>query len=342
MDDVPEDDSPRRGLAIPSAATVVLLVNLGTPSAPTTSAVRFYLAQFLSDRRVIDLPRWLWLPLLYGVILLVRPRRSARLYQRIWTAAGSPLLTGTAALAHALQLHFDPAEVEVRYAMRYGEPGITTVMREFKASKPRSLIVLPLFPQYSAATTASVFDAMSAELCRWRCVPDLQFIVDYHDDDGYIDALAESVEAHWREQGRADQLLLSFHGIPQRYVAAGDPYATQCESTAQRLKARLGLGADEIKLCYQSRVGLEVWLQPYTDATLRELPAKGIRRVQVLCPGFAIDCLETLEEIAMTNRHTFLAAGGERFEYIPALNAQPAHVNALDALIRRRLQSILQ
>ncbi|MEO8459398.1 MAG: ferrochelatase [Dokdonella sp.] len=342
MDEVFESESSRRVSKKPLPAKVVLLVNLGTPSAPTASAVRRYLAQFLSDRRVIDLPRWLWLPLLYGVILLVRPRRSARLYQHIWTPTGSPLLIGTAALAHALQQRFDPAAVEIRYAMRYGAPDMATVMSEFKAPSPRSLVVLPLFPQYSAATTASVFDSLSAELRRWRSVPDLQFIADYHNDEGYIDALAGSVEAHWREHGRADRLLLSFHGIPQRYVAAGDPYATQCESTAHQLKVRLGLDADEITLCYQSRVGLETWLQPYTDATLRELPAQGIRRVQVLCPGFAIDCLETLEEIAMTNRDLFLGAGGERFEYIPALNAQPAHVAALDALIRRRLCGVSQ
>jgi protoporphyrin/coproporphyrin ferrochelatase len=324
----------------PVAAGVVL-VNLGTPAAPTAAAVRRYLAEFLSDPRIVERPRWLWKPILHGVILRVRPQRSAALYQKIWTPEGSPLQTGTAALATALEAALRrqrPGPILVRHAMRYGDPSVGSVLRELSAAGVRRLIVLPLFPQYSATTTASVLDAVGAELSRWRRVPDLRFVADYHADPKYIEALALSVEAHWQQHGRADRLVLSFHGIPKRYFAAGDPYFCQCQATARSLRERLDLREEAIVVAFQSRVGREPWLKPYTDQVLEAMPREGIRRVQVLCPGFAIDCLETLEEIAITNRERFLAAGGERFDYIPSLNATPAQVAALTELVLRNAQ----
>jgi ferrochelatase len=323
------------------AAAGVLLVNLGTPEAPTPKAVRRYLAEFLSDRRIAEFPRWLWWLVLHGVILRVRPARSAALYEKIWTPEGSPLAIGTAALTQELQKALAaqrPGPILVRHAMRYGGPSIPETLREMTAAGVRRLLVLPLFPQYSGTTTASVLDAVSAELARWRWVPDLRFVADYHTEPHYIEALARSVAAHWQRQGRADRLVLSFHGIPQRYFRAGDPYFCQCQATARRLRERLDLREDELVVSFQSRVGREKWLEPYTEATLAALPGQGARSVQVLCPGFPIDCLETLEEIAITNRERFLRAGGERFEYIPALNSEDDHVGALAHLILRHGQ----
>ena len=323
------------------AAAGVLLVNLGTPDAPTPKAVRTYLAEFLADPRIVEAPRWLWWLALHGVILRVRPARSAKLYQSIWTPAGSPLLTGTEALAAALQKSLKqqrPAPILVRAAMRYGKPSIAAALRDLSAAGMRRLIVLPLFPQYSGTTTASVLDAVGAELARWRFVPDFRFVTDYHAEPRYIEALARSVEAHWQSHGRAERLVLSFHGIPERYFRNGDPYFCQCQATARALRERLDLREDEVIVSFQSRVGREPWLAPYTDEVFRKLPGDGIKRVQVLCPGFAIDCLETLEEIAIRNREYFLEAGGERFEYIAALNAGDDHVAALADLILRNGQ----
>jgi ferrochelatase len=324
----------------PVAAGVVL-VNLGTPTAPTPEAVKRYLAEFLSDPRIVERPRWLWKPILHGVILRVRPKRSAALYQKIWTPEGSPLLTGTAALASALEAALKeqrPGPILVRHAMRYGDPSIASVLRELSAAGMRRLLVLPLFPQYSATTAASVLDAVGAELSRWRRVPDFRFVADYHADPKYIEALALTVEAHWQKHGRADRLVLSYHGIPKRYFDAGDPYFCQCQATARGLRERLDLRDEDVVVTFQSRVGREPWLKPYTDHTLLAMPREGVKRVQVLCPGFAVDCLETLEEIAITNRELFLRAGGERFEYIPALSATPAHVAALAELVLRQTQ----
>ena len=323
----------------PSAA--VLLVNLGTPDAPDRRAVKRYLAQFLSDPRIVELPRWLWKPILHGVILRIRPARSAALYAKIWTPAGSPLQTGTAALTGKLQDALKvqrPGPIAVRYAMRYGNPDIGGALRELAASGARRILVVPLFPQYSATTSASVLDAVGAELATWRWVPELRFVADYHAEARYIEALARSVEAHWQRQGRAERLVLSFHGIPERYFRAGDPYFCQCQATARRLRERLDLREDEMIVCFQSRVGRQKWLKPYTEQVLSELPGQGVRHLQVLCPGFSIDCLETLEEIAMTNRTRFLTAGGEQFEYIPCLNAGADHVGAIADLILRHGQ----
>jgi len=316
----------------------VLLVNLGTPDAPTASAVRRYLAQFLSDRRVIDTPRWLWWPILHGVILRLRPRRSARAYASIWTEQGSPLLVFSQALADALDQRLRAASadrVQVALAMCYGRPAIAATIDRLFESGVRRLLVLPIYPQYSATSTGAVFDAVTSALQRLRWPPELRFVNDYHDDEEYISVLAENVQKFWREHGRAQRLLLSFHGIPQRYVRMGDPYYDQCMVTARRLREKLGIGADACSVAFQSRVGREPWLMPYTYETLKQLPGQGVRHVQVLCPGFAVDCLETLEEIAETNRHLFLAAGGERMDYIPAPNADAAHVDMLLRLVRR-------
>lgn len=319
----------------------VLLVNLGTPDAPTKRAVRRYLAQFLADPRIVELPRWLWWLILHGVILRIRPARSAALYAKIWTPEGSPLATGTAALTERVQSSLRaqrPGPIVVRHAMRYGNPGIGAVLRQLAASGVQRLLVVPLFPQYSGTTTASALDAIGEELATWRRVPDLRFVTEYHADVRYIEALARSIEAHWMRQGRAQRLLLSYHGIPQKYFRAGDPYFCQCQATARRLRERLGLNDDELMVTFQSRVGRTTWLQPYTEATLEALPAQGVKHVQVVCPGFSIDCLETLEEIALTNHARFLHAGGERFEYIPALNSGDDHVAALTEIILRQGQ----
>jgi ferrochelatase len=319
----------------------VLLVNLGTPTAPTAKALRPYLAQFLGDTRVIDYPRWLWWLILHGVILRLRPARSAHAYAKIWTAQGSPLRVGSEALRDALQAELDrphSGKVRVALAMRYGEPSVAGTIETLQREGVRRLLVLPLYPQYSATSTGSVIDAVADIFKRLRWPPELRVINDYHDDDGYIDALARSIENWWRVHGRGDKLLLSFHGIPERYVRLGDPYAEQCQVTARRLRERLQLTRDQLVVSFQSRVGRERWLQPYTDATVRELAAAGSRRLDVACPGFAVDCLETLEEIAMQNRDFFVAAGGEALRYIPALNDSAEHVAGLGALIRRHLQ----
>ena len=318
----------------------VLLVNLGTPTAPTARSVRPYLAQFLGDRRVIDYPRWLWWPILHGVILRVRPKRSAHAYARIWDERGSPLRYLSEALASALQTGLDrqqPGTLRVALAMRYGEPSVAQAIARLQREGVRRLLVLPLYPQYSATSTGSVIDAVADALKLLRWPPELRIVNDYHDDPGHIEALAQSVERWWGANGRGEKLLLSFHGIPERYVRLGDPYADQCRRTAQLLRERLQLGEDDLLVSFQSRVGRERWLQPYTDATVRRLAAEGVKRLDVACPGFAVDCLETLEEIAMQNRDFFIAAGGESLRYIPALNDSAEQVASLAALVHRHL-----
>lgn len=316
--------------------TAVLLVNLGTPAAPTRGAVRRYLAQFLHDHRVVELTRWLWCPLLHFAILPLRSGPVARKYASIWTPAGSPLMTHTRGLAEKLQ-HQMP-DVQVRMAMRYGEPSVAGTLRELRAAGLQRLLVLPLYPQYSATTTASVFDAVMAELSAWREQPELRLVKDYHRDDAWLDAMEARLRAHWDLHGRGGKLLLSFHGIPQRYVRNGDPYARQCEASAAALAARLGLTDADWQLSYQSRFGREPWLQPYTDDALATLAGQGVKTVDVACPGFAVDCLETLEEIAMENARVFQAAGGGELRYVSALNDEPGHVAALAAIARRHLQ----
>lgn len=322
--------------------SAVVLVNLGTPDAPTAAAVRRYLAEFLGDPRVIEAPRWLWWLVLHGVILRVRPRRSARAYQAVWTERGSPLLLGsqdlTQAVAAKLSAQLGDGAPAVRLAMSYGEPGLTRVLGELQAQGLRRLLVIPMYPQYSGSTTASVFDAVTSELQRWRWVPELRFVTDYYRAPGYVAALAASVRAWWAEHGRAERLLLSFHGIPRRYLTNGDPYFCQCQVTARLLREALQMSDDELVVSFQSRVGTEVWLQPYTQKLLETWAGNGVRRVQVMCPGFAIDCLETLEEIAVENAHAFVKAGGESLQYIPALNAGTEHVDLMCELIQQHSQ----
>ncbi len=310
----------------------VLVANLGTPDAPTTAAVRRFLAEFLSDRRVVDLPRALWLPVLHGVILRIRPRRSARAYREIWTASGSPLLVNTQALAGALEQRlasFLSAPVPVATGMTYGKPSIAAALDELRARDVRRLLVLPLYPQYSATTTASVLDRVEAALAHLDWQPEVLCVDDYHADAGYVAALAESLAGRIADFGAGAHLLFSFHGLPQRYVDAGDPYHEQCQATAQLVAARLALPPDSWSVAYQSRVGGARWLEPYTEDRLRALATQDTRRVVVCCPGFAVDCLETLEEIALRGRAGFLAAGGASFDYVPALNDGPAHVECL-------------
>jgi len=285
---------------------------------------------------VIDYPRWLWWPIL-RVILAIRPRRSAHAYARIWTAAGSPLRVLSEALAAALQAELGD-QAHVALAMRYGAPSVAAKIAQLQAAGVRRLLVLPLYPQYSATSTGSVIDAVADVLKQLRWPPELRLVNDYHDDPAHIEALAARIERWWQDNGRGEKLLLSFHGIPERYVRLGDPYLAQCQATAARLRARLGLDEEQVLLSFQSRVGRERWLEPYTDATVRRLAGDGIRRLDVACPGFAVDCLETLEEIAMQNRDFFLDAGGQELRYIPALNDSTEQVASLAAIIRRHMQ----
>lgn len=324
----------------PAADSAVLIVNLGTPDAPTPAAVRRFLSEFLHDHRVVDLPRWLWCPLLHGVILPLRAPRVARKYQAIWIdglsadSSGSPLRVHTRALCEAIQARLPGARVAM--AMRYGQPGIAATLRALRDAGMRRLLVLPLYPQYSATTTASVFDAVGKELSRWEDVPELRCVRDYHLDAGWLDAQAQQI-ARLRADAPAEKLLLSFHGIPERYVRRGDPYPRECEASAAAIAQRLNLAVDAWQLSYQSRFGREPWLGPATIDVLRDWARAGVRRVDIACPGFAVDCLETLEEIAIENAAAFRAAGGESLRYLPALNAEPAHADALAALIRRQL-----
>lgn len=325
--------------------TGVLLVNLGTPDAPTPSAVRRYLKQFLSDRRVIEVPRPLWFFIL-RVILLIRPSRSAKAYQEVWTEQGSPLLTISKQQAAALQTALDETLGEtqdgtlgetqdetyhVELGMSYGSPSIPSALN--KLADCDHIKILPLYPQYSGTTTASVFDAISDYYQQQRVIPNLAFIRDYHDHPLYIQALAASVNTHWEAHGRADKFIMSFHGIPQRYVDNGDIYAAQCQRTAELLAAELNLTTDDWLLTFQSRVGREPWLQPYTDKTMQSLPQQGINTVDVICPGFSVDCLETLEEIRGENAEYFVEAGGTKLRYIPCLNEASNHIKLLSKLI---------
>ena len=318
----------------------VLVTNLGTPDAPTAAAVRRYLAEFLADPRVVELPRWLWRAILHGVVLRIRPRRSARAYASIWTPEGSPLLVNSRAIADAMRAHWAgrrPGRVAVALGMRYGAPPIAGALRALREAGADRVVVLPLYPQYSSATGGSTFDAVAAALRGWRRVPALRFIDHYHDDPGYVGALAASIEAAWTEGGRPDRLLFSFHGLPRRCIDAGDPYLRQCRETARLVARALALEPGTWLVAFQSRVGREEWLRPYTEETLAEWGSERLGRVDVVCPGFAADCIETLEEIAMRGRETFTAAGGGTLRYIPALNAGGAHVAALATLVERAI-----
>ena len=320
--------------------TAVLLVNLGTPDAPTPAALRRYLAEFLWDPRVVEIPRPLWWLILNGVILRTRPAKSAAKYASIWTEQGSPLLVWSARQAELLQAELAQRghAVLVRHAMRYGAPSLGSVLDGLQADGATRVLVLPLYPQYAAATTASTFDAVAGWAQRSRRMPELRFVNRYHDDAGYIRALAASVREHWALHGRGQKLVMSFHGVPARSLTLGDPYHCECHKTARLLAEALGIGKDDYIVTFQSRLGRAKWLEPYTEPTVKLLAEQGIKRIDAICPGFAADNLETLEEIAMEAKEAFIHAGGERFDFIDCLNDRPDWIGALADLSLQHLQ----
>lgn len=314
----------------------VVLVNLGTPNEPTPVSVRRFLAEFLADKRVIDAPRWLWLCILHGIILRIRPARVAKLYQSIWSAEGSPMRAIGEAQATLLARHFSTQlgeSIPVRLAMTYGQPSLNEVLASFTRRKVSRIVILPLYPQYSSTTTAAVYDAMARYFATQKVIPQHCFVDQYATHAGYITALASSVQQHWQQHGQAERLVMSFHGIPQRYADEGDPYPQQCQQTAEALASMLGLSPEQWIMTFQSRFGPAQWVQPYTDETLTCLAKEGVKQVDVICPAFAADCLETLEEIAEENKDIFLQAGGESYRYIPALNTMPEHIEALAEIV---------
>jgi ferrochelatase len=318
----------------------ILLVNLGTPEAPTTPALRSYLAQFLSDPRVVEIPRALWWLILHGVILRLRPAASARKYAKVWLREGSPLAVWTARQATMLGGYLGErgALTEVRWAMRYGKPAIAVELDALCAAGATRILVFPAYPQYSAATTASVLDDVGDWIKRTRRLPELRFVNHYHDDPGYIEALAAHVRRHWQREGRGRKLVMSFHGMPARTLRLGDPYHCECLKTGRLLAEKLQLEPDDWRVTFQSRFGRAEWLQPYTEPTLKALAKAGTEGVDLICPGFAADCLETLEEISIEARAAFLEAGGKAFHYIPCLNNSPEGMKALAGVALRHLQ----
>lgn len=314
----------------------VLLLNLGTPDAPTASAVRRYLAEFLSDPRVVEIPKLLWMLILHGIVLRVRPAKSAALYQKVWTEAGSPLmdisLRQTAKLSDKLTA--DGYPVSVHLAMRYGNPSVANTLKDMHKQGIDKIVVLPLYPQYAAPTTGSAFDAIAKELCQWRYLPSLHFINTYHDNPEFIAALVNSIRADFDKHGKPQKLVLSYHGMPERNLHLGDPYYCFCMKTTRLVAEQLGLAKDEFAITFQSRFGKAKWLQPYTDATMAALPSQGVRDVAIVCPAFSADCLETLEEIVGENGHIFTHAGGEKFRYIPALNDNDDHISMMASLVK--------
>ncbi|MDP5148444.1 ferrochelatase [Rheinheimera baltica] len=319
----------------------ILLTNLGTPDAPTPKALKRYLKQFLSDPRVVEIPRVLWWLILNGIILRIRPRRSAKAYATVFTEQGSPLLFHTQAQTDAIRTQLQQDGVEnlvVDFAMRYGNPSFDSVLDNMFKQGVRKLLVLPLYPQYCASTSGSSFDELAKNFIQRRWLPDLRFISHYPDYAPFITAAADKIRQYWQQHGQADKLILSYHGIPKRYLLNGDPYHCECYKTSRLIAEQLGLNKDQYMTTFQSRFGREEWLKPYTDETLKSLPAQGVKSVQIFCPGFAADCLETIEEIGEENKEYFLHAGGERYDYISALNAEPQHINALCQLIKDNLQ----
>ena len=307
--------------------TGILLANLGTPDAPTPGAVKRYLRQFLSDKRVVDTSRLLWWPLLRGVILPIRSPRVAKLYQSVWMEEGSPLMVYSRRQQQALAARLP--DTPVALGMSYGSPSLASAVDDLLAQGVEHIVVLPLYPQYSCSTVAAVWDELARILAKKRAIPGISFIRDYAEHPDYIHALAASVRASFAVHGEPDLLLLSYHGIPQRYANQGDDYPQRCRDTTRELVSALGLPPERVMMTFQSRFGREPWLTPYTDETLKMLGEKGTKHIQVLCPGFAADCLETLEEIAVQNREIFLEAGGKQYEYIPALNADAAHIEMM-------------
>lgn len=312
----------------------VLLVNLGTPISPEPKEIRKFLGQFLSDPRVVEIPAWIWRPILTGLILPLRAPKTAKLYQKIWRPEGSPLLYYSQLQAEKLQAALSQrakSTLKVALGMNYGTPSIQSALTELK--KSQRLVILPLYPQYSSATTASVFDAVGRVLKSWRSIPSLHMINHYADHKGYIAALTHSIKTHWQTNSVGEKLLFSFHGLPERRVKAGDPYFTQCHYTAHLVAKQLQLSSDQWQVVFQSRFGRQKWLQPYCDKTLISLANQGIKNIDVICPGFAADCLETLEEMEFRNKELFSSSGGEHLRYIPALNDQPEHIDALADIV---------
>ncbi len=317
--------------------TGVILANLGSPTAPTTKAVRRFLADFLWDPRVVNLPRPLWWMILNFFVLPFRPSRSAKAYQKVWHEKGSPLAYLTRELTEKVADQLVAKGITTHYAMRYGEPSIATQLKEFKKAGITDVVVLPLYPQYSSTTSASIYDDLVKELNQWRHLPTFQFIGEYHQDRHYIAAVAESIEQAWREQDKNELLIMSFHGLPEALTKWGDPYFHQCHKTAALIAEKLGLNEKEWMIVFQSRFGKAEWLKPYCVSTLEELPGQGVKTVDVVCPGFAVDCLETLEEIAMENKSIFMESGGTRYRYIAALNDSDAHVSAIINILEQKI-----
>lgn len=313
--------------------TGILLANLGSPTAPTVPAVRRFLKEFLWDPRVVNIPRPVWWLILHGFVLPFRPARSAKAYQKIWGEKGSPLIYLTRQLSENLADKFQKNNISTKYSMRYGEPSIASQLQLFKEEGVNHIVVLPLYPQYSSTTTASIYDDVIKELNQWRHLPSVKFISDYHEHDGYITAIADTVKSAWQAQGKNELLLMSFHGLPELLTKLGDPYYHQCQNTAKLIAEKLGLAENEWLMVFQSRFGKAEWLKPYCADTLQILPAQGIKTVDVICPGFAVDCLETLEEMAMENKVVFMGAGGTDYRYIPALNDSESHVNVIVNLL---------
>lgn len=327
-------------VTISNVKTAVLLTNLGTPDAPTAKALRTYLREFLSDPRVVEIPRFLWMLILHGIILRIRPAKSAKLYESIWTEQGSPLLAISKAqqakvAAKITQQYGD--EVEVVIAMRYGNPSITQALRTLQSRGVNKIVALPLYPQYAGPTTGSTFDAISKEIQTWRWIPSLHFISSYHDNPNYIDALVNSINEHFSTHGKPEKLVFSYHGMPKLFHSNGDPYFCFCHKTTRLVVEKLGLEKHEYQLSFQSRFGKAEWLKPYTDSCLAEFAQQGINTVAVISPAFSVDCLETLEELEVESRKVFIDAGGEQFHYIAALNDREDHINTIVDLVQPHL-----
>ena len=312
----------------------VLLLNLGSPDRPVCPSLRRYLSEFLMDPRVIELPKLLRAILVKGIIINVRSHKSAAAYRKIWSEQGSPLIANCLALGEKVANQLGP-DYQVEVAMRYGQPSIGDALARLHDAGIRRVVALPLYPQYSGSTNGSTFDAIGSALKKRRWVPHLRFISDYHQHPDYIAAVGESIKRHWESQGRGQKLLMSFHGVPYKFIEQGDPYLEQCQHSANLIAKYLQLKQDEWQLVFQSRLGAQEWLQPYCDKTLAELPEQGVRSVDIVCPGFSADCLETLEEIQQENGEIFSHAGGGRYQYIPCLNDQQSHVDLIANLVRQ-------
>ena len=322
-------------------STGILFVNLGTPEAPTTPAVRRYLGEFLSDPRIVEIPRPLWWLILHLFVLPFRPRKSAEAYAKVWLPEGSPLFvhSNRLSLDVAQQLQDEHQNLVVKLAMRYGKPAIEEVLDEMKAESVQRLLILPLFPQYSATTTASVFDEVARVLRTWRWQPELRYVSHYHKQPLYISACAEQIRSFREQHGCGDLLLFSFHGLPKRNLLEGDPYHCQCHATTRLITQALSLSEKQYRLCFQSQFGRAEWLQPYTEQTLGELAKQGVKTIDVFCPGFAADCLETLEEIAIRGQEVFVEAGGLELRYIPALNNNKSHIESIKSVISKNIEN---